>query len=87
MMLLLDDRNIKIMEGVTVNEITGEVVEVILPDVKRWGIEANLIVYAAGIKPPGQASGDTGPALKVLPKSGLIPALSMKAGERVGRWL
>ena len=81
MMLLLEDRNIKIMTGVTVTEITGEFVEVILPDGKRWGIEANLVVHAAGIKAPGQAEGDTGPALKVLPKSRLIPALSMKAEE------
>jgi len=48
---------------------------------KLDGIDAELVVYAVGIKPPGQAVGSSGPAMKVTAQSGIIPAMSMKAEE------
>jgi len=81
MMLLLEDRNIDIMEGIPVTNINDDGVEVLLKSGKLWGIEADLVIYATGINTPGQTEQDSGPAMKVRPKSGLIPALSMKAEE------
>ncbi|MCE5252464.1 NAD(P)/FAD-dependent oxidoreductase [bacterium] len=81
MELLLEDRNIKVMTGTPVTAITPEGIEVCLKSGKLWGIEADLVVYAVGIKTPGQQIVSSGPAMKVQPKSGLIPALSMKAEE------
>ena len=69
------------MEGVPVTGVTVDGVEVLLKSGKSWGIDAGLVVYAVGIKAPGQALEDSGPAMKVRPKSGLVPALSMKAEE------
>lgn len=81
MELLLEDRNINVLEGIPVTEITDEGVEVRLKSGKLGGIDAGLVVYAVGIKPPGQAVGSSGPAMKVTAQSGLIPAMSMKAEE------
>ncbi|MFC1650894.1 FAD-dependent oxidoreductase [Candidatus Latescibacterota bacterium] len=81
MMLLLEDRDIKILEETQVTAITESGVEVLLPSGKRWGIEADLVVYAVGIKPHGEIIESSGPAMKVRPKTGIIPALSMKAEE------
>jgi len=81
MELLLEDRDITVMTGTPVTAVTDDGVEVCLKSGKLWGIEADLVVYAVGIKTPGQKIESSGPAMKVQPKSGLIPALSMKAEE------
>jgi len=81
MMLLIEDRDITVLEGTQVTDVTDDGVEVLLPSGKLWGIEADLVVYAVGIKPHGEAVENSGPAMKVQPKSGIIPALSMKAEE------
>ncbi len=81
MMLLLEDRDITVLEGTHVTDVTDDGVEVLLPNGKHWGIDADLVVYAVGIKPHGEAHEKSGPAMKVQPKSGIIPALSMKAEE------
>ncbi|MFC1692118.1 FAD-dependent oxidoreductase [Candidatus Latescibacterota bacterium] len=81
MLLLLEDRDIIVMEETPVTGVTDEGVEVRLPNGKLWGIEADLVVYAAGIKPAGQIKKETGPSLTVMAKTGLVPALSMKAEE------
>ena len=81
MELLIDARNVKIMEGTPVTAITDDGVEVLLKSGKRTGIEADLVVYATGIECPGRSPDDSGPAMKVTAKSGLIPELSMKAEE------
>lgn len=81
MELLIEDRGIKIMEATPVTAITDDSVEVKLKSGKLWGLKADLVVYAVGIKAPGLSVGSSGPAMKVQPKSGLIPALSMKAEE------
>ena len=81
MLLLLEDRDITVMEETPVTRVTDEGVEVRLSGGKLWGIEADLVIYAAGIKPAGQIKKDTGPSLTVMAKTGLVPALSMKAEE------
>ncbi|MFC1539822.1 FAD-dependent oxidoreductase, partial [Candidatus Latescibacterota bacterium] len=81
MMLLLEDRNIKFLGETQVTTINENGVEVLLPSGKHWGIEADLVVYAVGIKPHGEIIESSGPAMKVRPKSGIIPALSMQAEE------
>lgn len=81
MQLLIEDRDITIMESTTVTAVIDEGVEVLLPNGKRWGVEADLVVHAAGINPHGSTHEDTGPAMKVQPKTGPIPAMAMKAEE------
>jgi len=81
MMLLLEDKNIKVMEGITVTGVTDEGIEVCLKSGKLWGIDADLVLYAVGVEPPDSTVESSGPAMKVTAKSGLIPALSMQADE------
>ncbi|MFC1551012.1 FAD-dependent oxidoreductase [Candidatus Latescibacterota bacterium] len=81
MILLLEDRNIEILTDTQVTAITDSGAEVLLQSGKSWGLDADLVVYAVGIKPHGEIVDSSGPAMKVRPKTGIIPALSMKAGE------
>jgi NADH dehydrogenase FAD-containing subunit len=79
--LLLEARPITIMENVPVTAVHDECVEVRLKSGKLWGIPADLVVYAAGVRAHGQDSASSGPAMKVTAKSGIIPEMSMKAEE------
>ncbi|MBT4485175.1 MAG: FAD-dependent oxidoreductase, partial [Candidatus Latescibacteria bacterium] len=81
MILLIEDRDIQIMEGIPVTAIHDDCVEVRLKSGKLMGLEADIVVYATGMKAPGQEINTSGPAMRVQPKSGLIPSLSMKAEE------
>lgn len=81
MELLLEARPITIMEGVPVTAVHDDCVEVRLKSGKLWGIPADLVVYAAGVRAHGQDSASSGPAMKVTAKSGIIPEMSMKAEE------
>ncbi len=81
MELLLEARPITIMEGVPVTAVIDDGVEVRLKSGKLWGIPADLVVYAAGVRAHGQDSASSGPAMKVTAKSGIIPEMSMKAEE------
>ncbi len=81
MELLLEDRKIETMTGVPVTAIIDEGIEIKLPSGKLGMIEADLVVYAIGVRKRGEASASSGPAMKVTAKSGIIPELSMKAEE------
>jgi len=81
MELLLEERNITLKEGTPVTAVTDDWVEIRLKSGKLWGIDTDLVVYAVGMKEHGRDTGSSGPAMKVTAKSGLIPALSMKAEE------
>jgi len=81
MELLLEDRNITTMVDVPVTAIIDEGIEIRLPSGKLGCVEADLVVYAVGLRKHGQESESSGPAMKVTAKSGLIPELSMKAEE------
>ena len=81
MQILLEDRNIKVFDGTPVKAVHDDCVEVLLKTGKLWGLEADLVVYATGMKAPGDFEVESGPAMKVKPKTGLVPSLSMKAEE------
>jgi 2-enoate reductase len=80
--LLKKKPNVKVMTETSLTAITDEGAEVLLPNGKRWGLNADLVAIAVGMRAPcstGEAK--IGPLIGVKAKAGLIPALSMKAPE------
>lgn len=77
---LLKDRNVKIMTETRLNAVTEEGIEVILPNGKQWGIDADLVVIATGFKQP-ETFTPSGASMSLGTAGGLIGGLSMKADE------
>lgn len=74
--------NVKVMTETVLTAIIDEGAEVLLPNGKRGGLEADIVAIAVGMQVPCSA-GETkvGPLIGVKAKTGLIPALSMKTPE------
>jgi 2,4-dienoyl-CoA reductase-like NADH-dependent reductase (Old Yellow Enzyme family)/thioredoxin reductase len=77
---LLRDKGVKVMTEVTLNAVVDSGAEVLLPSGKKWGIEADWVVIAAGFE-DNKTIAQVGPTLMARAKTGFIAALSMKAPE------
>jgi 2,4-dienoyl-CoA reductase-like NADH-dependent reductase (Old Yellow Enzyme family)/NADPH-dependent 2,4-dienoyl-CoA reductase/sulfur reductase-like enzyme len=80
MLELLKNRNVKIMTETRLNAVTPEGIEVILPNQKQWGVDADLVVIAVGIKQTLEAAAG-GSSMNLVSVSGLVGSLAMKADE------
>lgn len=80
MFSLLEEKNVKIMTDTKLNAVTDDGVEVILPNGKQWGIEADLVVYATGLKQP-ETFTTGGTSMNITPVSGIVGEMAMKADE------
>ena len=80
MIALLDEKGIGVMTGTRLSAVTDEGVEVILPSGKAWGIDADLAVYAVGLKAPEKFEAP-GTMMQITPSSGPVAEMAMKADE------
>ncbi len=95
MEMLAADLGVKLLAGIAVSAIMPEGVEIVKPSGKRDLVPADLVVYATGFRPPGQAAAASTTSLLVQADSGPVAELSMHADEvhvigdcaRVGRIL
>jgi 2,4-dienoyl-CoA reductase-like NADH-dependent reductase (Old Yellow Enzyme family)/thioredoxin reductase len=76
---LLEEKKVKVMTETRVNAIIDSGVEVILPNGKQWGLDADLAVIAVGFKKSG--SKVPGASVMAAERKGLVTALSMHADE------
>lgn len=79
MLNLLEEKKVKVMTETKVNAVTDEGVEIILPNGKQWGLEADLVAVAIGFKKP--ESPVPGASMSITAHKGLAAALSMHADE------
>ncbi len=99
MLVLLEEKNIDVLPETKLNAVIDDGVEVILSNGKAWGIDADLVIIAAGFKKPetlirvrrGLAGTMASKADEVhiigdCNISGRIQEAT-EAGERTGRWL
>ena len=56
MLAMLAARNITVMTGTKLHAITADGVEVMLPNGRLWGIEADLVALATGFKQAPQSA-------------------------------
>jgi len=78
---LLKEKNVKIMTETRLNAVTDDGVEVILPNGKAWGLEADLVAYAVGMKAPETFTGGDAAGMNIAAQGGLAGEMSMKADE------
>ncbi|MHB9030938.1 MAG: FAD-dependent oxidoreductase, partial [Candidatus Latescibacterota bacterium] len=76
---LLEEKGVKAMTDTRVNAITDEGVEVILPNGKQWGLDADLVAIAIGFKKTENKV--AGAAMSISAHEGLAATLSMFADE------
>ena len=81
MLELLKARNVTIMTETRLNAVTSEGVEVLLPNGKQWGIDADLAVIATGFKKPDASFDGESSSMRLVSLSGCIGSLSVKADE------
>jgi 2-enoate reductase len=76
---LLDEKHVKVMTDTKVNAIIDGGIEIILPNGKQWGLDADLVAIAIGFKKSeGKVPGAT---MTIAAHKGLAAALSMLADE------
>jgi 2,4-dienoyl-CoA reductase-like NADH-dependent reductase (Old Yellow Enzyme family)/thioredoxin reductase len=80
MIEMLKEKKVTVLTETLLSAVVDIGAEVLLPSGKRWGIEADRVIIAAGFEEI-KTIGEEGPALMARPKPGLIAALSMKAPE------
>lgn len=76
---LLEEKNVTVMTDTRVNAITGEGVEVILPNGKQGGIDADLVAVAIGFRKTENRV--AGAAMNLGAHEGLAATLAMFADE------
>jgi len=81
MFALLEGKGITAMTETQVTAITDEGVEVILPNGKAWGLDADLVVYAIGMKQPETFTAGGTAGMNIAAQSGLAGEMAMKADE------
>ena len=82
MLNLLEEKNITVMTNTKLNAVTDEGVEVVLPNGKLWGLEADVAAYAVGfIKEETSYAEKTPLNLLKSPLRVLIGEMAMKADE------
>jgi 2-enoate reductase len=79
MFALLVEKKVKIMTDTTLSAVTDDGAEVTLSNGKAWGIDADLVAVATGFKE--QENFTLGSAMNIVPKSGVIGEMAMKADE------
>lgn len=80
MFALLDEKGVKVMTGTKLNAVIDNGVEVTLPNGKARGIDAGLVVIAAGYKKPETFAAD-GTSMNFTTGSGTVCEIAMKADE------
>jgi 2-enoate reductase len=76
---LLDEKKVKVMTETKVNAIIDGGVEIILPNGKQWGLDADLVAIAIGFKKT--ESKVAGSVMTIAVHEGLAAAMSMHADE------
>ena len=79
MFSLLEEKQVKVLTETNLNAVTDEGAEVILPSGKAWGLEADLVAISVGMKE--QENFALGSAMNIVPLSGVIGEMAMKADE------
>ena len=79
MFTLLEEKNIKVMTETKVTAIIDEGCEICLPNGKQTGLEADVVAFAVGMKE--QENFTLGSAMNIVPQSGVIAEMAMKADE------
>lgn len=80
MMRLLDTLKVTVMTGTSLSAVTVGGVEVVLPSGKKWGIDADIVVIAAGFKKPEVYKPEE-VSMHITPLGGTIGKLAIKAKE------
>ncbi len=80
MLALIERKGIGVMTSTSLSAITGEGVEVTLPNGKAWGIEADLAVYAVGMK-GAETFEAPGTMMQITPAAGPVAEMAMNADE------
>lgn len=76
---LIEEKGIKVMTETKVNAIIDEGVEIILPNGKQWGLDADLVAIAIGFKK--NESKVAGSSMSITVHEGLTASMSMHAEE------
>ncbi|MFC1651229.1 FAD-dependent oxidoreductase [Candidatus Latescibacterota bacterium] len=76
---LLEEKNIKILTGTKASAFIDEGVEVVLPNGKQWGLEADVVAVSIGFK--AEAGIIPSEKMQVLTLESLAAVLSMHAEE------
>jgi 2-enoate reductase len=89
---LLDEKNVKVMTETRANAFIDGGIEVILPNGKQWGLEADVVAVAVGIKPNEERLKKFDLLAEEVYFIGDCAAPgrireATEAGERVGRWI
>jgi len=80
MFALLEEKGVEVMTSTRLTAVTDEGCEVVLPNGKAWGLDADLVTYAIGfVKPATFTGGGTG--MNIAPLGGEIGVMAMKADE------
>ncbi|MBT4485513.1 MAG: FAD-dependent oxidoreductase [Candidatus Latescibacteria bacterium] len=76
---LLEEKKINTMTETKLSAVTDDGCEVTLPNGKAAGLEADLVVFAVGMQE--QENFTLGSAMNIVPQSGVIGEMAMKADE------
>ena len=76
---LLEEKGIKTMTETQLTAIIDEGVEVTLPNGKAWGLDADVVAIAIGMKK--EETFTLGSAMNIVPTSGVIGVMAMKCDE------
>jgi 2-enoate reductase len=79
MVQLLEDKKVTVMTRTTLNAVNDDGVEVILPNTRQWGLEADLVAIAVGMKTGRNFT--RGSSMHLAPMEGVIGEMAMKAKE------
>jgi len=81
MFRLLEEKNVRVMTGTKLSAVTDEGVEVVLPNGKAWGLDADLAVIAMGFQEPATFTAGGSAGMNITAQSGEAGELAMKADE------
>ena len=79
MFALLEEKKINVMTETKLTAVTDDGVEVALPTGKAWGLDADLVAIAVGMKK--QATFMLGSSMSIIPQSGIAGEMAMKCDE------
>lgn len=78
---LIKTKNIKVMTETRLTAINDDGCEVLLPNGKAGGIEADLVAYAIGFKKPNTFTAGGTAGMNLTPLGGVAGIMAMKADE------
>ena len=76
---LLEEKGVKTITETQLSAVTDDGVEVILPNGKAWGLEADVVAIAIGMKE--EETFTLGSSMSIVPTSGVIGEIAMKCDE------